>query len=148
MFAARVREELKVEAQAAPIEVAVRRADIVVTATASRAALVVAEWVRPGTHISAMGADAPGKQELDINLTASATLVADRVAQSLTIGEFAAAGRAGRIREEDISTLGAVILGKTAPLRDDAVRIFDSSGTAIQDLAIAALAIERAGDAA
>lgn len=105
-FAGRVFAALGIEAAAAGLEDTARAADILVTATAARAPLVQARWVRPGTHISAMGADAPGKQELDMGLVASARLVSDIVGQSLTIGEFAAAAHAGLIRAEDISTLG------------------------------------------
>ena len=142
-FAARVRTELGLGAEAASIESTLRNADIVVTATAASEPLVAPQWVRPGTHISAMGADAPGKQELDVDLTASAFLVADIVQQSLTIGEFEAAGHARRITADDINTLGSVILGRVSPLAG-AVTVFDSSGMAVQDLAIGALAIDRA----
>ncbi len=142
-FAARIREELGLEGARASIEATVCAADILITATAASRPLVAAEWVRPGTHVSAMGADAPGKQELDVELARSAFLVADIVAQSLTIGEFEAAARANLVAAEDLHTLGAVILGKARPPAG-AVTIFDSSGTAVQDLAIATLAIEHA----
>jgi len=65
------------------------------------------------------------------------------VQQSLTIGEFEVAARAGLIEATNIRTLGAVILGSTAGPSTNAITIFDSSGTAVQDLAIAALAVER-----
>ncbi len=142
-FAGRVIAELGIEAASVGLEDTVRSADILVTATAACEPLVQARWVRPGTHISAMGADAPGKQELDTHLVASAVLVADIVTQSLTIGEFAAAARAGLIAADDVVTLGAVLMGKAPPVPSGAVTIFDSSGTAIQDIAVAGLAVAR-----
>ncbi len=142
-FAGRVKSDLGIDAAAASLEDTVRAADILVTATAAREALVKARWVRPGTHISAMGADGPGKQELDTDLVASGVLVADIVTQSLTIGEFAAAARAGLIGANNVTTLGAVLLGRVKPVAPDAVTIFDSSGTAVQDIAVAGLAVER-----
>ena len=144
-FAVRASTELGLDAASVSLEDVVRAADILVTATAAREPLVQARWVRPGTHISAMGADAPGKQELDTGLVASAVLVTDIVAQSLTIGEFATAARDGLIGAEDITTLGAVMLGRAKPPPADTVTIFDSSGTAVQDIAVAGLAVERCG---
>jgi alanine dehydrogenase len=126
-------------------ESAVREADILVTATAAREPLVERSWVRPGTHISAMGADGPGKQELAIDLVAGATLVADQARQSVTIGEFQSAARAGRIEEAAIRALGDVLTGRAVGRTDDAeITIFDSSGIAIQDLAVCGLALQRA----
>lgn len=142
-FAGRVRKELGIDAAAADLEETVRAADILVTATAAREALVQAHWVRSGTHISAMGADAPGKQELDTGLVALAWLAADIVSQSLTIGEFATAARAGLIGADDVTSLGAILLGRSKPIPPGAVTIFDSSGTALQDLAVAGLVVER-----
>lgn len=144
-FARRVVAELGIDAYAAGLEQTVRAADILVTATAARGALVKAEWVRPGTHISAMGADAPGKQELETGLVASSMLVADIISQSLTIGEFATAARAGLIGPEHVVTMGAVVLGRARPAASGTVTIFDSSGVAIQDIAVAGLAVERCG---
>ncbi|MFV3127012.1 ornithine cyclodeaminase family protein [Niveispirillum sp. KHB5.9] len=144
-FAQRARG-LGLDAAATSLEETARGADILVTATAAREALVRAQWVRPGTHISAMGADAPGKQELDTALVASSLLVADSIAQSLSIGECQSAARAGLIGPGDVTTLGAVILGKGRPVPPDTVTMFDSSGTAIQDLAVAGLAVSRSLD--
>ncbi|CDG82195.1 ornithine cyclodeaminase family protein [Janthinobacterium agaricidamnosum] len=145
-FAERVRRELGIQDVAAcGLERAVSEADIVITVTAARQALVSREWVRPGTHISAMGADALGKQELDVALVASARLFTDLLEQSVTLGEFEAAIMGNHIRRQDIVALGAVIdgaeKGRVAP---DDITIFDSSGIGLQDLAIGALALRRA----
>ena len=143
-FAARARET-GIAAIATDIRSAVRDADIVVTATAARAPLVQSGWIAPGTHISAMGADGPGKQELDPALVAVAARFADLPAQAAVIGECQHAVAAGLIDAGSITAIGAVIDGQ-APGRVDpaAITLFDSSGIAIQDLAIARLAVERA----
>ena len=84
-----------------------RAADIVITATPSATALVERDWVRPGTHISAMGADTKGKQELSPALVAASRLFADLVEQSITIGEFKAAFNDGLIAREAITPIGS-----------------------------------------
>lgn len=147
-MAARARSELGLDASSCGIEEAVTCADIVVTVTAAREALIRKDWVRPGTHISAMGADAPGKHELDPALVASARLFADVIEQSVTIGEFEAAVQNGQVSLDHIATLGSVITGAARGRagRDD-ITIFDSSGMALQDLTIGALALARAVDA-
>ena len=149
-FALRVRNELGLPAFSMPLQAAVETAHIIVTATAAEQALVHREWVSPGTHISAMGADAPGKQELDIELVAHSRLFADVIEQAISIGEFQKAHAAGRISRSAITPLGAVIAGRV-PGRGavEEITIFDSSGVALQDLAVAALALanaERRGD--
>ena len=91
------------------IEQACGQADIIVTTTGAREPIVRQEWVRPGTHITAVGADAPDKQELDTDLTASANrLVADLKSQCIDHGEFAIPAMAGRISDEQVVELGDV----------------------------------------
>ncbi len=147
-FVRRLRDELHIEAAAPGQEATVREADVLVTITPSRQALFPAGWVRPGTHVSAMGADASGKQELDVALVAAARRYADDIAQSLSMGEFEAAAKAGLIDAGGVRTLGAVLLdpalGRSDPRQ---ITVFDSSGIAMQDLAIAAFALERAQQA-
>lgn len=143
-FAARVRDT-GLEAVACGLEDAVRGADIVVTSTAAREPLVMREWIAPGTHISAMGADGPGKQELDPALVAAALRFAEVPGQSAAIGECQHAVAAGLIDAQSITAIGDVIDGRTTGRSDAAaITMFDSSGVGIQDLAIAQLAIERA----
>jgi len=106
-MAGRVSNVRIVDAQAA-----CRDADIIVTATGSRAPLFESNWIRPGTHISCMGADAPGKQELPADLHSRADLYCDSVDQSVVIGEFqhiASEVRAGRLKA---TNLGAVLAGQ------------------------------------
>jgi ornithine cyclodeaminase len=161
--------EAGLPAVSAMLNYALGHADIVSTVTASREPLFDAERIAPGTHISAMGADRPGKQELPVELVMRSKLWADAPQQAVEIGEFQHAFAAGRIAVEDVSSLGAFISGcgpsgtgrdpgetrgghiaVAAPMRGDEITIFDSSGIALQDLAICALALERAqatGDA-
>ena len=117
-------------------------ADIVVTVTTSKAPLFDAALIRPGTHISAMGADGPGKQELPPELAPRAELFADALNQTMLIGEFQYLKDmpdAARIR-----TIGAVLDGAPGRSCPEAITIYDSSGVGLQDLAIAAFALDAA----
>lgn len=143
-FARRIGEELGLEAATASPERALAAADIVVTVTASREPLFEAGLVRPGTHVSAMGADQPGKQELDTALVAEAALFADVVAQSLSIGEFEAAHRAGLVDAGRVTPIGAVLNGAPGRTHDGQITVYDSSGMALQDIAVGDLALRKA----
>ena len=118
---------------------ACRYADIIVTATAARAPLFDADAVQPGTHVSCMGTDAAGKQELPSELLRRSMLFCDEVEQSLRIGEFqhvAADVRSGSIAAP--TNLGEVLAGRLTPRHDaSSITIFDSSGLALQDLFLA-----------
>ncbi|HYG90143.1 MAG TPA: ornithine cyclodeaminase family protein [Azospirillum sp.] len=130
------------------IEDAARSADVLITVTPAREPVVRAAWIRPGTHICAMGADTVGKQELDTDLVLGASLWVDDWAQASTIGECQHAAKQGLTRESIRGTLCDVLEGKAVHrTRDDEITIFDSTGMAIQDLAIAAWAV-RAAEAA
>ncbi len=120
-------------AEVADPETAVRAADIIVTATTATAPLFDAGWVRPGTHISSMGSDAQGKQELPPNLFPRARLFCDLPAQSARIGEFQHATPA-----TPLIAIGAVLSGASEgrqSLKD--ITVFDSSGISLQDLHMA-----------
>ena len=144
-FAARARRDLEIEAAAVPLHRALDGAAIVVTATASRSALVQRQSIALGAHVSAMGADGPGKQELDVSLTASARLFADAPGQAVTLGEFEAAFREGQIAAADVTPLAAVLLAPGRGRRDAGeITVFDSSGFALQDLDIARVALAAA----
>lgn len=92
-----------------------------------------------------MGADTKRKQELFIDLVKRSRLFADHVSQSIAIGEFQHAYDNKQITAEDICPIGDVTRGKAAGrLKDSDITVFDSSGIAIQDLAIAAAVFERA----
>jgi ornithine cyclodeaminase len=120
-----------------------RAADILITATPSRAPMVRAEWLRPGMHITAVGSDTPGKQELDAACLARADIVVvDRLAQCARFGELSHALAAGLMRETDVwAQLGEVVAGrKMGRTSDDQITICDLTGVGFQDTAIAALA--------
>jgi len=127
-------------------QTACQDADVIVTATGARAPLFESGWVRPGTHISCMGADAPGKQELPVQLHHRADLYCDFVGQSTAIGEFqhiAGEIRAGLLKA---TNLGVVLAGQCEGRRSDAaITIFDSSGLSLQDLYLARLLLSEAG---
>lgn len=128
------------------IQDAVSQADIIVTVTPS-AALIQADWVKPGTHINAMGADMPGKQELDENLYKTAVAVADDREQSAVSGETQVAVQKNILRKECIAEIGDILIGKAeGRTGNQDITIFDSIGLALQDLETAALVIERSNN--
>jgi alanine dehydrogenase len=143
-LAIRVSRELELKAYSCPLQEAVSLADIVITITAASEALVRREWVRPGTHVSSMGSDAQGKFELDPELVGAGKLFADVPAQAITLGDFEAAYLAGKVMESSIRPIGAVVAGEPGRLSPDDITIYDSSGMALQDLAIAHLALSNA----
>jgi ornithine cyclodeaminase len=124
---------------------AIGEADIVVSATGSRSPLFAGDMVRPGTHISCMGADAVGKQEIPPSLLRRADLFCDYLEQSLLIGELQHVSQAVRDGELIPTNLGEVLAGRH-PGRTDpsAITIFDSSGLALQDLFLAMYLLEEA----
>jgi len=126
---------------------AVEGADIVVTVTSSRAPIVRADWLAPGTHVTAVGSDAPDKNELEPGVLARAEpLVADSLPQCRRLGEIHHALAAGAIGEERVAAeLGEITAGlKPGRLSADAVTVCDLTGLGAQDVAAAALVIERA----
>jgi ornithine cyclodeaminase len=130
---------------AASAEEAVRTADILTTVTPSTEAIVRREWVRPGTHINAMGADTVGKQELAPELVAAARVVVDAVEQAVTIGECQHAYARGLLQREALTPLGGIASGRCAGRQSpDELTLFDGTGIALQDLAPALDAVQRA----
>ncbi len=114
------------------------RADIIVTATPSKSALFDADWVRPGTHISCMGADGAGKQELDPALLERAELFCDLPAQSVAIGEFQHVAPQIASGAVVLTAIGRVLMGEAqGRSSEQAITVFDSSGISLQDLHIA-----------
>jgi alanine dehydrogenase len=120
-------------------------ADIVVTVTPGHE--VVITELNDGQHVSLMGADGPGKAEVDGAVLARAHLFADDWEQASHGGELAHVVEAGLVTRDDVTSLGDVLAGDATGRRNDAeVTAFDSTGLAIQDLAIALAALENAGD--
>lgn len=143
-FSAALRKQLEIEPDFVDAETAARAADILVTVTPSRAPLVNADWIRPGTHIAAMGADDVGKQELDVRLFERAELWVDSPDQAICIGEAQHAYRAGLISREQLATrtLGRLLREGIRRTEPAAITVSDSSGVAIQDIAAAHAALQ------
>ena len=122
-----------------------READVIISITSAFSASLMADHVSPGTHLACMGTDTKGKQEVQPELLAKATVFADEIAQSVSIGEAQHAVASGLIREADIVELGAVI-NSTHPGRasDDEITLFDGTGVGLQDLAVAAAVVDLA----
>jgi alanine dehydrogenase len=119
--------------------------DIICTTTPSRAPVLFRSYVGISTHINAMGADAPGKQELDPRLLQEATVVLDDMAQATESGEVNVPLHAGTYKREQIyGTLGEIVAGKKAGRIGTEITIFDSTGLAIQDLALARVLFDEA----
>lgn len=119
-------------------------ADVIVTTTPVRTPIIRSGWVHEGTHINAIGADAPGKEELDPALLLRSRVFVDDPGQALHSGEINVPVSAGLFTAEMIAgTLGDVVCGRKKREKDDEITIFDSTGLAIQDLAIAALVMKK-----
>ncbi|OFV83020.1 MAG: hypothetical protein A2W26_11375 [Acidobacteria bacterium RBG_16_64_8] len=123
----------------ASIEEACAQAEIIATATWSTEPLVRGEWVRPGTFIAAIGADAPGMQELDPDLLPRSTVVVDDLEQCVRMGEINVPVRHGHYRVDQIhATIGEVVAGLKAGRVDlQETTIFDSTGIGLQDVIVA-----------
>lgn len=121
-----------------------RDAEIIITTTPSREPLIRDAWIQPGTHITAVGADAPGKQELDTALVVRADRrICDSLEQSLDHGEFSEAFRTGDISPENCGELGAVLGGTVAGrVHPGDITIADLTGIAVQDIAIATCVLD------
>ncbi|MFT3688907.1 ornithine cyclodeaminase family protein [Paenirhodobacter sp.] len=128
------------------LETACRAAEVIITATPATVPLIRAEWVQPGCHVTAIGADSPGKQELESALVARADQrVADMLSQSLDHGEFATARAEGLITAADCVELGAVLAGSAVGRRrPEDITLADLTGVATQDIAMARTVIARA----
>ena len=120
-------------------------ADVVATVTPGRDILFASGSLRPGQHVSLMGADGPGKAEVATTELGRARVFCDDWEQASHGGELAAAVAAGIVERGAVTPLGAVLAGD-APGRvgEDEITLFDSTGLAIQDLAIAVAALEEA----
>ena len=125
---------------------AVSGMDIVVTTTPSRTPVVAREWVSPGTHINAIGADAAGKQELAPAILYAAKVVVDDWAQASHSGEINVALAQGELTPEQIyGSLGDIVAGKKpGRVTPEEITVFDSTGLIIQDLALGLAVYQRA----
>ena len=122
--------------------------DVVTCVTPGHEPVITEAALRPGLHLSMLGADGPGKAEAEAGAVARCLLFCDEWTQASHGGELTPAVEAGLVRRDDVTELGAVVTGE-APGRSsaDEITLFDSTGLAIQDLAIAHAVLEahRAG---
>ena len=125
------------------------QSDVIATCTSARRPFLSATHVRPGTFVAAVGADNPDKSELAPELLAAATIVTDSTAQCLAMGDLAHAVAAGAVVGVDVhAELGEIVTGrKSGRTGDNEIIVFDSTGTALQDVAAADMVYERALDA-
>jgi ornithine cyclodeaminase/alanine dehydrogenase-like protein (mu-crystallin family) len=136
---------IEVAPVASPLE-GLAVSDVCVTCTPSRAAFLMREHVRPGTFVAAVGADSGDKQEIDPHLVAHALVVADVLEQCAAIGELHHAIDAGLMSRADVHAELADVVAARKPgrRRADEITLFDSTGTALQDVAAAAVVYEKA----
>jgi ectoine utilization protein EutC len=143
-----IASQLGVMAATAPAEEVVRQSQLVVTTTPARTPILAAAWLHPGLHITAMGSDQAGKNEIAPEALAAADLyLCDRVAQAQQLGELRSARAAGLLAGVTPPELGDIVAGlKPGRTSAAAVTICDLTGTGAQDTAIAthALAAARA----
>ncbi len=128
------------------VKEAVEGADIVVTATPSRQPLVMNDMVSPGMHFNCIGADAPGKEELDPMILKRAKIVVDDWEQASHGGEINVPLSKGIITKEDVwAEIGEIVAGlKPGREREDEITVFASTGLAIQDAIVAKLVYDKA----
>jgi ornithine cyclodeaminase len=136
---------IDVAAVADPRE-AIRGSDIIVTTTPAEKPVLMAEWLEPGQHLTAMGSDSEHKNEIDPAVFARTTYIADRLSQTCILGELHHAIKAGfATSEQQFAELGAVIAGKAkGRVSAEGITFADLTGTGVQDTAIANLAVSRA----
>ena len=146
-FAADMSRELSMAVTAvATVDEGASQSDVIVTCTPSRAPYLLADHVRPGTFVAAVGADSPDKQELDPRVLAQASVITDITRQCEHVGELHHAIAAGLMRASDVhAELGELLTERKPGRRSPDERIvFDTTGTALQDAAAAATVYERA----
>jgi alanine dehydrogenase len=139
--AARVAEEIG--ADVAPSLAHALAADLLVTVTPGHEVVLHEGALRPGQHVSLMGADGPGKAEVSAPELERAHLFCDDWEQASHGGELAHAVEAGVVTRDDVTTIGEVLTGAAiGRASEDEITMFDSTGLAIQDLAVAIAALE------
>ena len=127
------------------IDEAVADADIVVTCTPARSPILDARHLRPGMFVAGVGADNPQKHELSPELLKKSRVFADIIEQAATMGDLHHAIAAGVMTREDVAgELADVVCGRAGRRSDDEVIVFDSTGTALQDLAAAMVVWKKA----
>ena len=128
------------------LEAACGAADIIVTCTMSRAPMIERSWVRPGTHLSCIGADMEGKIEIDPQIIADALLFVDDTAHCIEAGEIEVGIKQGAFGADHIAgEIGELLEGsKQGRTSDDQITVFDATGMALLDIACAKTALDLA----
>ena len=147
VFCGQLGRELDLPVRAAQTpEQAVEGADIVTTATNASTPVLMNDWLSPGTHVNAMGANAADRREVDAEIVLRAALVVtDDIAQAkLEAGEFIDLAKAGRLDWRAVKPLHEIVASPGLARADDAVTLFKSLGVGLEDLAIASLIYDRA----
>lgn len=139
-FAKMIIDNFNIPARAVDtIKEAVENSDVISTTTPSRVPVIKRRWVKDGTHINAMGADAPGKQELESHLIEKAKIIIDCWDQASHSGEINIPVHEGIIRRSDVhARIGDIVNGdKPGRESDEEITVFDSTGLAVQDIVTA-----------
>jgi ornithine cyclodeaminase len=146
-YAEEMRALHDIDVRVVDVETAVRTSQLVVTTTPAREPVVRAEWLQPGTHVTAMGSDFPEKRELEAASLGRADVVAaDHPPVAARNGELHHALEGGFVQLEDVVPLGALVTGDAAGrTRNDEITICDLVGVGVQDAAIAGEVVARAG---
>ena len=153
-LADRLKDELGVDASQVDFVVmedmkqAVETADCIITITRATEPLFRKEWVRPGTHISCIGADMVGKEEIDPELFRDSRVFCDDIAQCCKVGESEIPFKTGIIAEDGFAGEIGQVLNGDVPGRtsDEDITIFDATGLAALDMATAKVAVELAAE--
>jgi ornithine cyclodeaminase len=140
-----ISETLGIPAEVATAQETVQQSQLVVTATPAREPILKAEWLHAGLHITAMGSDQAGKNEIAAEAVGKADLyVCDRVSQAERLGELRAAREGGHLSHVVPPELGQIIAGREGRRSDGEITICDLTGTGAQDTAIATHALKAA----
>jgi ornithine cyclodeaminase len=143
--AADITKKTGIPAAPASAETTVRESELVITATPAREPILRTEWLHPRLHITAMGSDQYGKNEIAADAVVKADLyVCDDVSQAERLGELRAARAIGFLRNSTPPTLGEIIAARSGRTSDESITICDLTGTGAQDTAIATHAVKLA----
>jgi ornithine cyclodeaminase len=138
-------KELGLPFEAVDLDRLGEEADVIISITSSFDAILKDAQVKGGTHLACMGTDTKGKQEVEATLLMRARVFTDEIAQSVSIGEAQHAVAGAGLTDADITEIGAVIEGMSPGRQsDNEVTLFDGTGVGLQDLAVAAKAVELA----
>jgi alanine dehydrogenase len=146
-FAHRMRETLGIPVQAVERpEAAVEGADILITITSAREPVLRGAWLRPGVHLNAAGSNALLRRELDEEAIARADLIVidSRAQGQIEAGDFLEPLERGRLQWERVYELRDVVAGRVGRAHPEQITLFKSLGIALEDIAVAAMAYERA----